>query len=108
MGNKEIKRYRRLQEWDYSKGTSLTRSLLLPQQSPLALPPSPFGRVVDGKMQLSELGQVVNESLEAIPRLNLGILLLGHVVMPDHVHFNCHLVAGLDEPLRALGRRRRA
>ena len=54
-------------------------------------------------MVLSELGQVVNESLEAIPRLNPGISLFGHVVMPNHVHFNCHLAAGLDEPLKVLG-----
>ncbi len=29
---------------------------------------------------------------------------MGHVVMPDHVHFNCHLAAGLKEPVKLLGR----
>ena len=119
----EIKRYRRLQEWDYSKGASLfitiaidrsnavrpsslalhSRPSPLPPPSPQAWPLSPFGKVEHGRMVLSELGQVVNESLEAIPRLNPGISLFGHVVMPDHVHFNCHLAAGLDEPLKVLG-----
>ena len=128
----EIRRYRRLLEWDYSKGASLfitiaidrsnavrpsslasrtqssslalhSRPSPLPPPSPLAWPLSPFGKVEHSRMVLSELGQVVNESLEAIPRLNPGISLFGHVVMPDHVHFNCHLAAGLDEPLKVLG-----
>ena len=139
----EIRRYRRLLEWDYSKGASLfitiaidrsnavrpsslasrtqpsslalrsqqsllvrpslARPLPLLQPLPQAWPASPFGKVGHGRMELSELGQVVDESLEAIPRLNPGISLFGHVVMPDHVHFNCHLAAGLDEPLKVLG-----
>lgn len=132
MADNEIKRYRRLLEWNYSKGASLfitiaidrsnavrpsplasrtqssslalhSRPSPLPPPSPLAWPLSPFGKVEHRRMVLSELGQVVNESLEAIPRLNPGISLFGHVVMPDHVHFNCHLAAGLDEPLKVLG-----
>ena len=127
----EIKRYRRLQEWDYSKGASLFITIAIDrsnavrpsslashsqpslashlqpssqlQSSPQAWPLSPFGKVEHGRMVLSELGQAVNESLEAIPRLNPGISLFGHVVMPDHVHFYCHLAAGLDEPLKVLG-----
>lgn len=119
----EIKRYRRLQEWDYAKGASLFITIAIDrsnavrpsslashlqpssqlQSSPQARPLSPFSKVEHGRMVLSELGQVVNESLEAIPRLNPGISLFGHVVMPDHVHFNCHLAAGLDEPLKVLG-----
>ena len=131
-GKVEIKRYRRLQEWDYAKGASLfitiaidrsnavrpsslasrtqpsplalhSRPSPLPPPSPLAWPLSPFGKVEHGRMVLSELGQVVNESLEAIPRLNPGISLFGHVVMPDHVHFNCHLAAGIYGPLKVLG-----
>lgn len=54
-------------------------------------------------MRLSELGRIVLESLEAMPRYNPGIMLFGHVVMPDHVHFNVHLAAGLPEPLKVLG-----
>ena len=143
----EIRRYRRLLEWDYSKGASLFITIAIdrsnavrpsslashlqpsslvshPQQSSLApcpqssslqepasmawqsslgWPVSPFGRVVHGQMILSELGGIVAESLQKIPVLNPGISLHGWVVMPDHVHFNCHLTAGLDEPLKVLG-----
>ena len=127
----EIKRYRRLLEWDYSKGASLFITIAIDRSStarpsslvshsqpslashlqpssqlqsfPQAWPLSPFGKVEHGRMVLSELGQAVNESLEAIPRLNPGISLFGHVVMPDHVHFNCHLAAGIDELLKVLG-----
>ena len=143
----EIRRYRRLLEWDYSKGaslfitiavnrsnavrpsslashlqpsslvshpqhsslapcpqsSSLQESASMARQSSLGWPVSPFGRVVHGQMILSELGGIVAESLQKIPVLNPGISLHGWVVMPDHVHFNCHLAVGLDEPLKVLG-----
>ena len=143
----EIRRYRRLLEWDYSKGASLfitiavnrsnavrpsslashlqpsslvshpqhsslapcpqssllQESASMARQSSLGWPVSPFGRVVHGQMILSELGGIVAESLQKIPVLNPGISLHGWVVMPDHVHFNCHLAVGLDEPLKVLG-----
>ena len=62
-----------------------------------------FGKVEDGAMVLSPLGERVLESLEAIPAYNPGIALYGHVVMPDHVHLRCYLASGLAEPLRVLG-----
>ena len=52
---------------------------------------------------LSPLGEKVKEAIEAMPRFNRGVLLFGYVVMPDHVHFNCALVEGLNEPLKTLG-----
>ena len=63
-----------------------------------------FGHIKEGKVELSALGKIVQESLELIPRLNPGIRLFGHVVMPDHIHLNVHIDAGLAEPLRALGK----
>ena len=54
-------------------------------------------------MVLSPFGEKVKESLESIPRLNPGLSLYGHVVMPDHVHFNCSIAPGLAEPLKVLG-----
>ena len=54
-------------------------------------------------MELSPLGAEVLESLEALPRFNPGFALHGHVVMPDHVHFNLWLTPGLPDPLKALG-----
>ncbi len=89
--------YRRLAAWDYSKGASFFITITVEPRRPL------FGRVEGGGVVLSPLGEEVLASLEAIPRLNPGISLFGHVVMPDHVHFNCHLAAGLSEPLKVLG-----
>ena len=90
--------FRRLAGWDYSKGASFFITLALEERRPL------FGHVEGGAMVLSPFGAEVLAALEAIPRIHPEITLFGHVVMPDHVHFNCHLAAGLKEPLRLLGR----
>ena len=90
--------FRRFKGWDYSKGASFFITLALAERRPL------FGRVEDGAMVLSPLGEEVLAALEAIPRIHPEITLYGHVVMPDHVHFNCHLAAGLENPIKVLGR----
>ena len=95
--SKPISRYRRLKAWDYSRGASLFITISTEPRRAL------FGRVVGGAMQLSPLGRIVDEALAAIPRYNPGVLLFERVVMPDHVHFNVHLQAGLDKPLFVLG-----
>ena len=93
----EIRRYRRLATWDYAQGASLFITVATEPRKAL------FGVVAEGKVALSPLGKAVEESLLAMPRLNDGLSLFGHVVMPDHVHFNVHLAAGLPEPLMTLG-----
>lgn len=93
----EIRRYRRFKGWDYARGASLFVTIATAPRRQI------FGKVVDGAVVLSPLGEKVKESLEAMPRLNPGLLLFGHVVMPDHIHFNCALVSGLSEPLKTLG-----
>jgi len=93
----EIRRYRRFKGWDYARGASLFVTIATAPRRQI------FGKVADGAVVLSPLGKKVKESLEAMPRLNPGLLLFGHVVMPDHIHFNCALVAGLSEPLKTLG-----
>ena len=93
----EIRRYRRFKGWDYAKGASLFITIATAPRRAL------FGKVREGVVVLSPLGEKVKDALEAIPRLNPGILLFGHVVMPDHVHFNCALLPGLREPLKVLG-----
>lgn len=93
-----IHRYRRFKDWDYSRGASFFITLSLDERKPL------FGQVHDGIVCLSELGREVLASLERIPVLEPAITLYGHVVMPDHVHFNCHLAARLEDPLEVLGR----
>ena len=93
----EIKRYRRFKGWDYAKGVSLFITITTAPRKAL------FGTIEGGKVALSSLGAKVKEALEAMPRLNPGILLFGYVVMPDHVHFNCAILPGLHEPLKVLG-----
>ena len=93
----EIKRYRRFAGWDYAKGVSLFITIVTEPRRAL------FGTVRGDAVALSPLGEKAKEALEAMPRLNPGILLFGHVVMPDHVHFNCALQPGLHEPLKVLG-----
>ena len=95
--HKEIKRYRRFQGWDYSRGASLFITISTSPRRAI------FGQVVGGEMKLSPLGQEALFSLESMPRYNPGLFLFGRVVMPDHIHFNCHIEAGLKEPLKFLG-----
>ena len=92
-----ILRHRRFNGWDYSKGASFFITIATEPRRSL------FGRVEKGAAVLSPLGEKVMEALEAIPKLNPGIRLYGHVVMPDHVHLCCHLAPGLAEPLQVLG-----
>ena len=95
--HKEIKRYRRFMGWDYSRGASLFITLVTEPRQPA------FGSIVDGKLKLTPLGEEALRSLEALPLYNPGLSLFGRVVMPDHLHFNCHIVPGLNEPLKFLG-----
>lgn len=92
-----IHRYRRFPFYDYSRGAALFITVSTSPRGNL------FGRVVEAKMELSPLGAEVLESIEAIPRFNPGFALHGHVVMPDHVHFNLWLPPRLPEPVKALG-----
>ena len=96
-GSGAIMRYRRFNGWDYSRGTSLFITIATEARQAV------FGYVAEGGIQLSPLGEIVLSALEAIPQLNPGITLFGRVVMPDHVHFNLCLAAGLHEPLKVLG-----
>ena len=94
---KTIKRYRRFQGWDYSRGASLFITIATSPWRAI------FGQEVGGEMKLSPLGEEALFSLESMPRYNPGLFLFGRVVMPDHIHFNCHIEAGLKEPLKFLG-----
>ena len=93
----QIVRYRRFKGWDYTKGASFFITIATAPRRPL------FGEIVNGEMVLSPLGKKVKEALETMPRLNPGLARFGYVVMPDHIHFNCALAPGLDEPLKVLG-----
>ena len=92
-----VKYYRRFHGYDYSRGASLF--ITISTEPRLAL----FGRVKNAAVELTPLGKAVAEAIAAIPRFNPAIALFEWVVMPDHVHFNINLAAGLDEPLKTLG-----
>lgn len=93
----EIHRYRRFKGWDYSRGASLFITIVVEPRRPI------LGEIKDGVVSLSPLGEKVAEALNVIPRLNPAIKLFGRVVMPDHIHFNCSIEAGIGEPLKVLG-----
>ena len=92
-----VKYYRRYHGYDYSRGASLFITMATEPRCAL------FGRVENAAVKLSDIGRLVLESMEAIPRFNPGISLFEHVLMPDHLHMNIHLHAGLGEPLQVLG-----
>ncbi len=89
--------YRRFHGYDYKRGASLFITIATAPRKPL------FGRVENAAVVLSPLGIAVLEAMEAIPRLNPGIRLFEHILMPDHLHMNLRLEAGLADPLQTLG-----
>jgi len=89
--------YRRYHGYDYSRGASLFITLATEPRRAL------FGKVEKAAMVHSELGAQVLEAMRAIPRLNPGLSLFEHVLMPDHLHMNLRLEPGLDKPLDTLG-----
>ena len=97
VSSTSINRYRRLKAWDYSRGASLFITISTKLHRAI------FGHIAGGVMHLSPMGRIVDAAIASIPQYNPGILLFGHVVMPNHVHFNLHLQAGLAKPLERLG-----
>ena len=93
----EIRRYRRFTGWDYSRGASLFITISTEPRRAV------FGKVTGDAVALSPLGVIVRDALDTMPRLNPGISLFGHVVMPDHIHFNVNIAPGLSAPLTTLG-----
>jgi REP-associated tyrosine transposase len=70
----------RLQSWDYGQNggyfiTICTKNI-----------ESSFGDVVDGKMQLSQTGQLAERFCKEIPHHFPYIKLGRYVVMPNHLH----------------------
>ena len=45
-----------------------------------------FGDIVDGKMELSEIGDYALRCIEKIPEINDNVEVPEYVVMPNHVH----------------------
>ena len=93
----QVKHYRRYHGYYYTRGAALFITMATEPRRAL------FGKVANATVVLSEFGRLVLESMETIPRFNPGISLFEHVLMPDHLHMNIHLHAGLGEPLQVLG-----
>ena len=52
-----------------------------------------FGRIENGRMVLSEIGEIAKEELLKTPeiRLNMNITIDEYVIMPDHLHAIIHI-----------------
>ncbi len=97
MGKKEIRRYRRFYGYDYSRGAALFITIVTNPRRRL------FGQIVGAKLQKTPLGIAVERRFADMAQMP-GIRLFNFVVMPDHVHLQLHLRAGLPNPLVTLGR----
>jgi REP element-mobilizing transposase RayT len=93
----EIRHFRRFREYDYSRGAALFITIVTNPRRRF------FGRIVDARLQKTQLGLAVERRLIEMGQMP-GIRLFNSVVMPDHVHLQLHLRAGLSKPLVALGR----
>ena len=86
MADKFNNRFRisstRLQSWDYAKSGIYFVTICTKNNEHY------FGEIVDGEMQLSEIGEIVKsewiKSFEMRPDMNLGMD--EYVVMPNHFH----------------------
>ena len=94
---KEIRRYRRFNGYDYTRGAALFITIVTNPRRRL------FGEIVGARLLRTALGLAVECRLAEMAQMP-GIRLFNFVVMPDHVHLQLHLRAGLQEPLIALGR----
>ena len=54
-----------------------------------------FGDVVNGRMELSEIGEYALQCIEKIPEINDNIAVPEFVVMPNHVH----MIVIVDNPI---------
>jgi len=63
----------------YGPGTTLFVTFNTSQRERL------LGKIVNGKMHLSDVGLIVNTQIDAMGKLSY-IRMHAHVVMPDHVH----------------------
>lgn len=97
VAEEEIHRYRRFRGYDYSRGAALFITVVTNPRRRL------FGEVVDARLRKTQLGLAVERRIVEMAQMP-GIKLFNYVVMPDHVHLQIHIRAGLTTPLVVLGR----
>lgn len=77
---KHHRRSIRLKGYDYSQSGAYFITICSWQKECL------FGKVVNGQMELSRYGEIVQFNWENLPQRYLGLELDAFVVMPNHVH----------------------
>lgn len=81
MNNNLIRRKNiRLKEYDYSSNGAYFVTICTYKRQCL------FGKIIDGKMVLSEYGKIVNEEWLKSQEIRKEIILDQYVIMPDHFH----------------------
>src|SRR5436190_16266187 len=86
MANKFKGRYKngtnRVVNWDYGSEASYFITICISERNPL------FGKLVDGGIILSEIGEIVKDEWVKTPsiRPDMNLTLAEYVVMPDHFH----------------------
>ena len=80
IDQKRKRRSIRLQGYDYSQAGAYYITMCTRNRECL------FGNVVDGQIQLSEIGQIVQTVWNGLPQFYEGVELDAFVVMPNHVH----------------------
>ena len=70
----------RLQGYDYRSSGAYFVTICTVEKRPL------FGRVRQGRVQLNELGHLVDDCWKQIERVRRGVAIDAYIVMPNHVH----------------------
>ncbi|NET41654.1 MAG: hypothetical protein F6K15_06855 [Okeania sp. SIO2B3] len=78
--NKHHRRSLRLRGYDYSQAGAYFLTICTYNRQTL------FGEIIDGKMQLNQLGEVVAEEWERSAQIRQEIELDYSVIMPNHLH----------------------
>jgi REP element-mobilizing transposase RayT len=97
MTDKEISHYKRFRGYDYSRGASFFITIVTSPRH------SWFGKINNARVELTDFGKVVDESIRFTLSRIKGLRLQRYVVMPDHIHVRVYLAPGLSEPLKVLG-----
>jgi putative transposase len=95
MKKKNQRRSIRLPEYDYSRSGAYFITICSFKKELI------FGKIIDGKMILSEIGKIVAKYLEEIPNHFEDVFIDEYVVMPNHIHVIITIVGVQNfEPLR--------
>lgn len=83
----------RLQAFDYSTPGAYFITIVAHQRRSL------FGRIDDGTVRLSNLGQLIQEEWRVTPQLRPAVQLDQFIVMPNHFHAILWLIGDTPPPL---------